>query len=315
MGILAGDFPKALWDAGIGTVQTDIPCNRKSLQKLIDVASRYNLLQTVTEGTRVTRSGRRNILELIFTNNHELITSVHVQPSEITDHEYIRCKTSYKLSAMTKEQVPESDTNLSAYNYESANWENIKAALKKINWPEVLAEYKKSEEKLKVILEIVIKIVEENCTTFRNQRGSHSNNIPKDRWVLFRKKRKLNKELQKKNPPDRKKWIEKAIGKIDKKLLNSYEEETIVNETQAIVNIKSNPKYFFTYARKKLKTRSKIGPFDIEGEKFTSLLDICVKLVQQYSSSFSQPDPRYKIENPIKFFSINEESTKPILAH
>merc|ERR1712239_109270 len=77
--ILAGDFnfPKALWDAGIGTVQTDIPCNRKSLQKLIDVASRYNLLQIVTEGTRVTRSGRRNILELIFTNNHEL-TSVEI---------------------------------------------------------------------------------------------------------------------------------------------------------------------------------------------------------------------------------------------
>merc|ERR1711874_768778 len=122
----------------------------------------------------------------------------------------------------TTEQVPESDTNLSAYNYESANWKNIKAALKKINWPEVLAD-KKSEEKLKVILEIVIKIIEENYTTFRNQRGSHSNNIPKDRRVLFRKKRKLNKELQKRNPPDRKKQIEKDIGEIDKKLLNSYE--------------------------------------------------------------------------------------------
>ena len=78
--ILAGDFnfPKALWNAGIGKVQTDIPCNRKSLQKLIDVAARYNLLQTVTEGTRVTKGGRRNILELIFTNNHELLTSIHV---------------------------------------------------------------------------------------------------------------------------------------------------------------------------------------------------------------------------------------------
>ena len=66
--ILTGDFnfPKALWDAGIGTVQTDEPCNRKSLQQLIDLASRYNLLQTVTEGTRVTRSGRRNILLLLL---------------------------------------------------------------------------------------------------------------------------------------------------------------------------------------------------------------------------------------------------------
>merc|ERR1711888_442968 len=111
----------------------------------------------------------------------------------------------------------------------------------------------------------------------------------------------------------RKKQIEKAIGKIDKKLLNSYEEETVVNETRAIENMKSNPKYFFIYARKKLKTRSRIGPFDIRGEKFTDLMDICVKLVEQYSSAFSQPDPRFKIENPTEFFSIGKGSTDPIL--
>ena len=51
----------------------------------------------------------------------------------------------------------------------------------------------------------------------------------------------------------------------------------------------------------------------MEGEKITSLLEICIKLVQQYSSSFSQPDPDYKIENPTEFFSMNEESTGPIL--
>jgi len=178
---------------------------------------------------------------------------------------------------------------------------------------EVLAKHESSKEKLKVILENVIKIIEENCTTFRNQRGSHSNKIPRDRRVLFKKRKILNKELQERNPPDKKKRIEKAIGEIDKKLLDSYEEENIVNETRAIENIKSNPKYFFTYARKKLKTRNKIGPFDMGGEKITSLLEICIKLVEQYSSSFSQPDPEYKIENPSEFFSMNEESVGPIL--
>ena len=36
--LLAGDFnfPKAHWDAGMGTVKPDNPCNRKSLQQLID---------------------------------------------------------------------------------------------------------------------------------------------------------------------------------------------------------------------------------------------------------------------------------------
>ena len=102
--LLAGDFnfPKALWDAGMGIVQTDNTCNRKSLQQLIDVASSHNLLQTITEGTRVTKSGHQNILELIFTNNHELITNMQIQPSEITDHKYIKCETSHKLSTMEK---------------------------------------------------------------------------------------------------------------------------------------------------------------------------------------------------------------------
>ena len=85
-----------------------------------------------------------------------------------------------------------------------------------MNWPEVLAEHESSEEKLKVILEIVIKIIEENCKIFRNQWGSHSNEIPRDRRVLFKKKRKLNKELQKSIPLEKKKWIEKTIGEIDK---------------------------------------------------------------------------------------------------
>merc|ERR1711874_838339 len=146
----------------------------------IDVASSHNLLQTVTEGTRVTKSGRHNILDLIFTNNHELITNMQIQPSEITDHKYIKYETSHKLSAIEKYHVPDNVTNLSTYNYESVNWKNIKASLKKINWPEVLAKHESSEEKLKVILEIVIKIIEENFTTFR-KRGSHSNEIPRDR--------------------------------------------------------------------------------------------------------------------------------------
>ena len=69
---------------------------------------------------------------------------------------------------MGKEHVHDNGTNLSTYNYETANWKNIKAELKKVNWQEILAEHESSEEKLKVILEIVIKIIEENCTTFRN---------------------------------------------------------------------------------------------------------------------------------------------------
>ena len=199
--ILAGDFnfPKATWSSGIGRSYADTRSSARSLQKLIDLASELNLLQMVREGTRDTRKGNRNILELIFTNNHELISNIYIEPSKITDHKYITCETSYKLSISDTKHISENDTNLSSYNYETANWKNIKASLKERNWSEILTNHSSSEEKLRVFLEIVVKIIEENCTMFRRQGGSQLNNIPRDRRILLRKKKKLNLKLQTNN--------------------------------------------------------------------------------------------------------------------
>ena len=106
-------------------------------------------------------------------------------------HEYIVCEISYKLPINDMQYIPEKNENLSSYNYETANWKNIKASLRKIDWPGLLAGHNSSEEKLRVILEIVVKIIEENCTVFKCQGGSQSNKIPRDRKILLRKKKKL----------------------------------------------------------------------------------------------------------------------------
>merc|ERR1711874_552025 len=82
--------------------------NDISLRQLINVASDLNLLQKVTDGTRTTRNGDERILELIFTNNHNLISNIYLQPSEISDHKYIKCETSHTLPTH-KKQVPNQD--------------------------------------------------------------------------------------------------------------------------------------------------------------------------------------------------------------
>ena len=142
----------------------------------------------------------------------------------------------HKLSINDTQHISENDTNLSSYNYETANWKNIKASLKERNWSEILTNHSSSEEKLKVFLEIVVKIIEENCTMFRRQGGSQLNNIPRDRRILLRKKKKLNLKSQNILSNDRKKQLEKSIGDIDKKLLDSHKEEKTVKEAHAIKN-------------------------------------------------------------------------------
>jgi len=63
-------------------------------------------------------------------------------------------------------------------------------SLKNVNWSEVLENYKISKEKLNKILEVVIKIVKENCLKFRYRRGAQFNKIPRDRRILLRKRKK-----------------------------------------------------------------------------------------------------------------------------
>ena len=58
---------------------------------------------------------------------------------------------------------------------------------------------------------------------------------------------------------------------------------------------------------------SSIGPFRIDGVTFNSLENICEKLSEQYSSSFSSPDQNYKIENPRIFFSTEDDGVFPQL--
>merc|ERR1712179_181021 len=99
------------------------------------------------------------------------------------------------------------EINLSTYKYETADWKSIKSSLKNIKWVEILENCKTSKEKLNKILEVVIKIVEENCSKFRYRRGAQINKIPRDRKILLRKKKKFREKLESKEVSSSRKSI------------------------------------------------------------------------------------------------------------
>merc|ERR1712179_66678 len=109
------------------------------------------------------------------------------------------------LPTHNKKQVPIQETNLSSYNYETANWINIKTSLKQVKWNEILEKCDSSEEKIIKITEIVMKIIENNTSKFKFPRGSQINKIPRDRKILLRKKRNLILKLIRCYPNKKKK--------------------------------------------------------------------------------------------------------------
>ena len=58
--------------------------------------------------------------------------------------------------------------------------------------------------------------------------------------------------------------------------------------------------------KKRIKTKSSIGPFKINDNLITTPEEISEKLSEQYSSSFSKPDSNYSINDPREFFSNTE---------
>ena len=149
---------------------------------------------------------------------------------------------------------------------------------------------------------------------FKYPRGKSRNNIPKDRRKLLKNKKKLKNKLKKNNLSNKRKdSIKNAIIDIDKQLLTSHQNERNSEEMQAISNMKVNPKYFFTYAKKHIKTKSSIGPFKINDNLIAAPEEISEKLSEQYSSSFSDPDLNHSIGDTKDFFSSTEEANNILL--
>ena len=313
--ILAGDFnfPSAVWKHGIGEAFGNTISVKNSLQQLIDVAANFNLLQKVTFGTRETRLGNNNTLELIFSNNHELISNIYSEHTHLSDHRCIICETSHSFN-VNKQNVGEPhETTLASYNYMQADWIALKKQLREVNWIEMLND-KTSDEKTQVILEIVSSAVDEHCVRFRQQRGKAKKNIPRDRRKLLRNKKKLKTRLKKENiTKEKKDHIEQSLADIDLKLLNSHKIERSNEENFALENMKTNPKHFFAYAKKHLKTKKSIGPFKLNEELISDLAEISKKLSEQYTSSFSKPDLNQSIGDPKEFFAFPDIPNKGLL--
>ena len=77
---------------------------------------------------------------------------------------------------------------------------------------------------------------------------------------------------------------------IEKKLQKSYADADEEMERKAVESIKKNAKFFYSYAKKKAKCKSKIGPLNTNKTELTSdPKEMAELLSTQYASVFSVP--------------------------
>ena len=230
-----------------------------------------------------------NILDLILTNCPDNFLALETTPSApISSHHLISCTTLFS-SDQTKGVRWSSKNKFDRVNMFSdvTNWEEIKSALRATSWTEELQGLATSE---------MFQLITDKCAFLaqryapkRREKGKGSL-IPRHRRILMRKRTRLRKSFHAQSNPTRKDKTKTKLRNIERELQESYTSQEIYDEAQAVSKIKTNSKYFFSYAQRKAKIRTLVGPLkDSEGKMINTPSEMANTLSQQYKSAFSDP--------------------------
>ena len=275
---------------------------RKQLESLNNIMDKHNLVQIIDEPTR-----KENTLDLVITNEIQMIAQVDVTRSALSDHDLIELTT----NIITKKRQTKRNTNSMGvehdfwqlnFNDENINWEMINKEIKCILWKGVLNNLD-TEESIGIFMEILVKI----CRKYIPIKKPKSNSkIPKERKRLFDKIKKLKRSKNKIRSKSKIQAISTKIKETESEIVKHKRKENITKEQNVIKNMKENPKQFYQYIKTQENRDNIIGPFKINGDYIEDEKEMCKWLVKQYNSQFSSNSPDGKLENRL-FQNIQEE--------
>ena len=132
----------------------------------------------------------------------------------------------------------------------------------------------------------------EECVPEKNgvrKKGAKSK-IPRDRYNLMRRRRRINVQLRKTRSESRRGKLKLEARNIEKELQKSYRRSREHNEDKAVGTIKCNVKFFYSYAKRYSSVKSSVGPLiDAASQTIACPLQMAELLAHQYSKVFSIP--------------------------
>ena len=290
--IIGGDFnlPHINWDSYSPSRQCPNE-EKEMLATLNSICSELHLTQVIKEPTHY----QGNILDLVFTNNIHLIHNTIVVPSlrNISHHSMVTIQTQYKAPIQTED--PKDSPRLSPLDYlnfhsKESNWKAMNNELNK-DWENLLNNKSPSE-----MLEDIYTTIHQVSETHIPRRKQPNTQKTKNRYIrekenLRRRKRRINKQICNAKSPAKKDRLFKRLIDEEVKLQKLAKQTNMFYEQKAVNAIKENAKYFFSYAKRKSKVKTKIGPlFNTETDQMTNnSTEMAEVLADQYSSVFSKP--------------------------
>ena len=288
--------------------------DRLQAQQLIDLASKYSLQQEVNTPTHAVE-----ILDLVFSNNCELLTSVVSEKwDKFSDHNLVIASTTYQHGLdeilHDKQYLCDTGKRYSALNFHKAPWDVIRAEIAKVDWKnmEELAETCPTAA-LAEFHDKVLAIVE-HVVPKKSKKSACKPKMERMRRLLWRRLAKIRKKFRSASTIHKVAEYMQQMWELETQLSADYQSSTSREEDEAVFRIKSNSKAFFSFARSRQKIKAKIGPFmdPITGNPNPSPDFAAQVLSQQYNSVFAVPRHAWKVDSD-KFkehFKVTEGNTE-----
>ena len=93
---------------------------------------------------------------------------------------------------------------------------------------------------------------------------------------------------------------------LEELICDSHTQEKLHDEEIAVTKIKTDPNYFFRYAKKQSICLNEIGPLMGPNKALTfDKYEMCCSLLYQFNSVFTKPHSEDIVTNPSSFFPCN----------
>ncbi|KAK3871221.1 hypothetical protein Pcinc_001260 [Petrolisthes cinctipes] len=243
-----------------------------------------------------------NILDLFFTNYEDIVQEYNVNSWRASDHRLITVKTSIMKYQADKSPSDSGNIGFNALNLFSplTNWTAIRNELRQVSWDST-----EGDQQPETLYEEITRVCLVICTHHSPKRrlNKKKNDIPKDRRIIMRKRAAVRKKFKDTKSEHNKRLIEARLERMDQELRESVRRQQQLTEKNAVEAIKTNPKYFYTYAKNNSKLKTDVMALtDADGNLENDPPKLCELFSQQFAGVFNAPLRTMAIDDSGSFF-------------
>ena len=247
------------------------------------------LSQYITAPTSV-----NNVLDLFLTNDPNLVLHTEVTDTKISDHNIIHITTTPLSNSQDAQKADKNVHTFTNLNLHKADFELINRHLESVDWEELKSLC--SQDDFSELFRLTILQI---CELYSPVKETKVIRHHPQRRILRRRLKKLKSKIKAitSKRPNSPTLITLSADqeKLHSDIKNSIIEEKRKQEEKAVRAIQENPRFFFSYAKRSAKSKSRVGPLFDKLKKIQKDPKKMADLLQdQYSSVFSDAKAKTK---------------------